>query len=270
MRELRTCPVTGRTVVLNDAWLDPPPPAPPAPGPCPWCAPAERVIEQVGAVSARPHPVPALGVEGSAEVHTAGGRVWREAVGAHEVIAGPHDGPDAPLLALAAARIRDLRGDTRLRGFRLARAERPGAHVAWQLWALPVDVPVDDPARWRDEELALGERVAALDAHAVAVFAWAPRAPFEVWVLPRQGRARFGEDDPAAVADLLARLIPAWAGLLRGAPLRLHVRDGTPWRIEVVPDLGSPDDVGALLGLPFHGAFPEAAARYLRARGGVG
>jgi len=209
-------------------------------------------------------------VEGAAEVHTAGGRLWREAVGAHEILAGAHDGPDGPLLSLAAARMADLRGDRRLRGFRLARDARPTAHVAWQLWALPIDLPVDDTGRWRDEELGVGERVAALGDEAVAIFAWAPRVPFELWVLPRHGRARFEADDPEPVAELLARVLGTWSGLLRGAAVRLQVRDGTPWRIELMPVLASPDDVGPLLGLPFHGTFPEAAARYLRARGGIG
>ena len=35
---------------------------------------------------------------------------------------------------------------------------------------------------------------------AVTILAWAPRVPFETWVLPRSGRASFGDDDPAPSA----------------------------------------------------------------------
>ncbi|MFZ5481453.1 MAG: hypothetical protein ACOZNI_32125 [Myxococcota bacterium] len=268
MRELRTCPVTGRIVLLNDAWVDAPPtPAPPEPGPCALCEPRGPVIMRFAEAIAVPYPTPALGVEGDARPSVAHGAVRRDAVGAHEVLYGAHDAGDGDLLRLLAHRLADLRGDERLRGFGATRRHAPGRHVAWQLFALPFDVAPTTPARWRDAEVEAGERVVDEDVEAVALLAWAPRVPFETWVMPTDGAASFGHGDPAGVAEVLARTVAKLARALRDAPIDLSLADGEPWRIELLPRVGTPRAVEVATGVPIHGTFPEAAAAFLREDG---
>lgn len=264
MRELRTCPVTGRTVLINDAWLDAPPVVPPR-GPCDFCTLHGPIIQRHGAVWATPHPNPALGVEGDARPQVEHGRVWRQAVGAHELLLGAHGGDDLPLLQLARLRIKDLQQDRRLRGFRLLRRHQPDAHAVWQLFALPVDVAPSAPAGWRDQELSLGVRVLARRGGAVAILSWAPRTPFETWILPERGRDGFGQGPLDGVAHLLGPTLTALGRALRGAPVDLVIEDGEPWRVELRPRLESARSVEVATELPLHGTFPEEAARFLRA-----
>lgn len=250
MRQLRTCPVTGRVVLINDAWLDAPPVEAPAAAP----AASAQVVGTRGGCAARPCATPWLGVEGSVEMHRHEGRLWREAVGAHELLLG---GTTAEALALAQDRIADLRGDTRLRGFHLA------WRGAWQLYALPFEPVPGAPEAWRDAERRSGERVIGAVDGAVAILAWAPRVPFETWVLPAWGRGGFEEAEVGPVAALLDRVVERLARALPGAELDRVVVDGAPWRVEVLPRLGRPA-LSEGFDLPAHGTFPEAAAAYLR------
>jgi hypothetical protein len=204
--------------------------------------------------------VPALGIEGNARPLASASGVRREAVGAHELIAGAHDG-EAGLLLFAAERMADLRRDTRLRGFRLLRDARPGAHVVWQLFAIPTDVAPGEAAAWRAAELAAGVRVVARAGGATAIAAFAPRVPFELWVLP-DGDAEFPVASDA-VERLADRLVHALAVGLGGAPVRLVVEFGAPWRIVVRP-VTTPTLPTAAVDLPGHGVFPERAAAELR------
>lgn len=263
MRELRTCPVTGVNVLLNDAWPDRPAAAPPPPASCWACAPTTTAIVRFGDTFAVPHPLPALGVEGEARPRVTPSGVQRDALGAHELLIGAHAGPDAPLLRLAAARIADLRRDTRLRGFALLREADPGAHPVWQLFALPYDVAPTDARAWRVAELAANVRVVASRGAAVAIAAWAPTAPFETWVLAREGAGELPEavED---VATLAGDVLRAQQRLLGGARVHLTVAFGEPWRLVLRPHVDTTAPTAAV-GLPAHGVTPERAARLLRA-----
>lgn len=275
MRELRVCPVEGTAVLLNDAWIDRPAASrAPGGGACRWCAPPRRPIATapglVGpAVYAVPHPTPALGVEGDARVRREGGRVWRDAVGAHEVVYGAHAGDDRACLALVRARIEDLRQDTRLRGFRVSRRAGPGRHAAWQVFALPYELPLSAPARWRDDELADGGRVITHVPGAAAILAWAPRTPLETWVLPDAGRAAFADADPGPVAALVAETLTRLSRALRDPVIDAVILDGEPWRIELRPRATPGRPVEVATGMPVHGAFPERAAEMLRSGQGA-
>jgi hypothetical protein len=262
MRELRTCPVTGVTVLLNDAWPEAPAPARAARGACWACAGPGPVIARAGEVVAVPHPTPALGVEGDVRPRTGGPGVRRDAVGAHELLFGAHAGGDAPLLRLAAARIDDLRGDTRLRGFALLREALPAAHAAWQLFAFPTVVAPTDARAWRDRELAEGTRVVATAPGAAAIAAWAPRRAFETWIVPTDAGEWPVAIEP--VAALAGRVTAAMHRLLGGAPVHLTVAWGDPWRLVLRPEVANAAPTRAL-DLPAVGVFPERAAALLRA-----
>ncbi len=274
MREIRICPVGGGTVILNDRWPDRHLPAPAPPEQCPLCrlSAAGPVIArsggQGGGAVAVPHPEPILGIEGDPAPRTEGGRVRQEGVGAHELIIGAHDegrGGDLAMLRLLRARERDLRGDRRLLGFAAARRWTPGHHTCWQLIALPQEPVLTAPVRWR--ELELEER-----GGAVLQMAWAPRVPFEAWVLPAAGRARWAAEEGQALAGataLLARWLPVFSAALGGAAgtvIDVVRVDGEPWRLELRPQAVDRWLPEAATGWAAHGAFPEEAARFLRAR----
>lgn len=267
MRELRTCPVTGRVVLLNDAWVDRPPPPPPHAEPadaCWFCAASGPAIAWLGAVRALPHPVPALGIEGDVRPATVAGAVRRDAVGAHELVFGGHEESEADLVRLVAARIADLRRDARLRGFSATRRHAPGRHAVWQVMALPWEVPHTSPAAWRDHELHAGHRLVERAGGTATFLAWAPRAPFETWVVPEHGHGSLHAGDPGPVAAAAGRHLARLARALRGPPIDLVLVDGEPWRIEIVPRLAGPTAVEVAAGIPAHGTFPEAAAEHLR------
>ncbi len=275
MRELRTCPVTGRLVLLNDGWIDVPAPRPAEPSrPCWYCDYAGPVIARFAgaarAVIVAPHPVPALGIEGDPRPTVLAGGVRRQAVGAHELVfasgvSGHADVGEGALLAALATRVADLRKDARLRTFGATRRHAPGAHPVWQVFALPTELPPSAPAGWRDAERAHGERILE-DGGATALLAWAPRVPFETWVLPAQGIAHIdhaGAEIVAAVAAAVDRVRARLTVALRDPTFDLVLVDGEPWRIEVLPRLVGPAPVEVATGVPVHGVFPEAAARFL-------
>jgi hypothetical protein len=257
-------------VLLNDAWLDRPAPAPEPPeGTCWYCAASAAPIRRRGNVVAIPHPEPAMGVEGDPRPIVLAGAARRQAVGAHELVFGPHDGETAPLLAMIAERWADLRRDVRLRGFGAVRRQALGRHAAWQVFALPYERTESAPAGWRDAERLHKERVIEDDA-ATTLLAWAPRVPFETWVLPSFGTSRLERSDPAvvdAVGSAVDRALARVSRAVAGSPVDLCVVDGEPWRIELLPRLAGPSAVEAATGVPMHGVLPEAAAEHLRAEG---
>lgn len=261
MRELRTCPVSGVQVLLNDGWVDRPSLAPRSRS-CWYCADRGPLIAGAGPVRVVPHPEPALGVEGDAKLRREP-FLARDAVGAHELVYAGHDGEDTPLLEMVVHRMSDLRQDSRLRGFRATRRHRRGEHVAWQLFALPFDVAPAAPGAWRDEELARGLRVIRRGP-AAAIAAWAPRVPFETWIVP-EGQADFPAGLPAMTVAL-RNILELLDDALDHPPIDVVIEEGFPWRFVLLPQLGVPRPVEVATGLPMHGVFPEEAARFLRRR----
>ncbi len=267
MPELRTCPVTGRTVLLHPGWIDRP--APPADaGACAWCRPGvlqhAQVLAQLNGVRAVAHPVPALSLDGQPVPAASSAPLRRDAFGAHELVVGPHVAREATLLRVLAARVNDLRRDGRLRGFHASRRARKGHHAAWQLFGLPWERAPEPVAAWRTRERADGARTLVERDGAFAAMAWAPRAPFEAWVVPLEGDAPFGAQDPVAVADAVARVAREVSRALRDPPIDLVLVDGAPWRVEIVPRLEAPGALEVAAGVPIHGVLPERAAMHLR------
>ncbi len=291
MAEVRTCPVTGRTVIVRPEWVDVPPTPVRATGACEECRPANAAIRwaegapapsatpppvvgtprRAGAliarqfeVTARAHPVPVLALEGDPAPRTEAGAVRRDAFGIHERIAGPHVAREGLLLDMVAQRIDALRRDARLRSFRAGRRHVAGAHAAWTLYGLPWETAPDVLAPWRARERADGARTLLDGDGAFAAMAWAPRVPFEAWVCPAQGTEPFGRGTVLAVGDAVARVRTLLGRALRDPVIDLVLVEGTPWRIELVPRLANGTLVEAATGLPVHGVLPEAAATFLR------
>ncbi len=244
-RELRTCPVEGRTVLINPA--------------IPAVALQPRSQEpSTSAIGWAPRDPPWVGVEGETTV-TRAPAVYRDALGAHERIQG--DLPAA--LLIAGERMADLRGDLRLRSFKLAGRAHDGVCGGLDLVALPFETPISAPARWRDEEIGR-ERCVDVQDGAVAFLAWAPRTAAETWVMPRLGSAAFAKDNVGPVARLAVDLLGRLHVALPGVDVDVVLVDGEPWRLELRPRFERDAIYTTATDMDAHGSFPEHVAAFLQ------
>ncbi len=299
MREVRVDPTTGRRVLIAPERLRRPGGSPIAGLPdvpaadCPFCpgheASTASTIASRGepwVARAFPNRFPALVVE-------------HDPAGAHEVLveSPDHDvqlwqaGPErcAQALGLARDRMRDLSGDGRfayLAWFRnhgiRAGSSQPHPHA--QLVALPyVPTLVDEVVRrvvpdGMDEVVARARQDQRLvfDGDVLALCPWAPRYPFETWLLPAHPMADFRDCDDATI-DALAtamhhtlgalhrELAPlAYCATLFTRPLRAHDVPGFRWHIRIQPRPEITSGFEASTGDTINGVPPEVAARLLR------
>jgi UDPglucose--hexose-1-phosphate uridylyltransferase len=120
------------------------------------------------------------------------------------------------------------------------------------------------------EEVRRGERIVAIDDHAVLLAPYGSRVPFQLMLAPRVPRMRF-EDDGALAAELLHD------GLCRLArhfgsspPLNMWVRTAPRgaehfcWRIDVAPRLTHLAGLELSTGVNLNIVAPEHAAAVLR------
>ena len=243
-----------------------------------------------------PNMFPALTMDGS------------RAVGTHEVIVESPD-HDASLASLSVAqltmvlaawreRIVSLSRDARLQYIQVFKNHGAfgGAtleHPHSQIIALPfvpdvVRAEIDGARRHfaahgrcvfcdivRDE-LADGRRVVEAHADFVAVAAYAPRFPFETWLLPKRHGSRF-EEATAHDLDGLARLLkavlqridaalgaPPFNLVLHTAPVSEDVAAEYHWHMEILPALTRPGGFEWGTGAFVNPMAPEDAAAALR------
>jgi diadenosine tetraphosphate (Ap4A) HIT family hydrolase len=128
------------------------------------------------------------------------------------------------------------------------------------------------------EESRTRERLVWEDAATVAFAPWGSRSPFEVWIVPREHRADFGQADDAAVratAQALRQVLGGLAASLDGppynlvlhtAPLRERVDATFHWHWEVHPRLREVAGLELGTGLPVNPVSPEAAVEELLER----
>lgn len=229
-------------------------------------------------------------------------------VGAHEVIIEtPHHDQTLSTMPEPAIekvfwawrdRVLDLKRDIRLRYVVIFKNHGAAAgasleHAHSQLIALPI-VPREmteelEGARRHFEhkercvfcdltrqELRDGTRVVSESADFVAISPYAPRFPFETWLLPKRHRARFEEATPgefASVArmlkDILLRmnatlLSPPYNLIVHSAPLQDGAGDFYHWHIEVMPKLTRVAGFEWGTGFYINPTGPEEAAEVLR------
>jgi diadenosine tetraphosphate (Ap4A) HIT family hydrolase len=130
------------------------------------------------------------------------------------------------------------------------------------------------------EESRTRERLVWEDAATVAFAPWGSRSPFEVWIVPREHQADFGQADDAAVratAQALRQVLGGLAASLDGppynlvlhtAPLRERVDATFHWHWEVHPRLREVAGLELGTGLPVNPVSPEAAVEELLERAG--
>lgn len=255
-------------------------------------------------VRAFPNRYPALTVEGRVEGRGEGPFDVASGVGAHEVIVeSPHH--DRPLwtdpehaglaMQLAQARLADLSRDRRmvhLAWFRnhgaLAGASQTHPHS--QVLAgtqVPRDVAemVRRGTEHRDRrgrallddvlahELDRGVRVLSVQDGLAAVCAFAPRFPFETWILPLQGGPRFREAGAAmadAVGRRVAQVVAAMATVLDRPAHNVTLYEaprggerGFRWHLRISPRLVGVGGFEVLGGGTIVHTAPEQAATLL-------
>ena len=259
-----------------------------------------------------PNQFPVLRVEGTLDRQGEGLFDKMNGIGAHEVIietprhdeslASMSDAAVEQVLWACCERVQDLKQDRRFRYIIIFKnhGEAAGSsvrHSHSQIIALPI-VPREvrdevDGARAHYEvkercvfcdvmrqDMADGRRLIAETADMVALAPYAPRFPFETWILPRRHQSHF-EDAPrqeiASLARLLGELLrrmtrvlrhPPYNLLIHSAPLAEPAADFYHWHVEVIPKLTKVAGFEWATGFYVNPTSPEEAAQVLRdARG---
>jgi UDPglucose--hexose-1-phosphate uridylyltransferase len=255
-----------------------------------------------------PNQSPVLRVEGTLDRQGEGLFDKMNGIGAHEVIiesprhldtlASLEPAAVEDVLWAACERVRDLRRDQRFRYIIIFKnhGEAAGASLAHshtQLIALPVV-----PREVRDEvdgakahyaqkercvfcdilrqETGEGKRLITENTDMVAVSPYAPRFPFETWILPRRHQSHF-EDTPrhelASLARMLGDLLrrmnralesPPYNLLIHSAPVSDAACDWYHWHVEIIPKLTKVAGFEWATGFYVNPVAPEEAAQVLR------
>jgi len=251
---------------------------------------------------------PALRIEGELEPQGEGLYDRMTGIGAHEVIIETPDHaatlaslPEeavADVLRAYRERLVDLKKDPRFEYVLIFKnhGEAAGAsleHPHSQLIATPI-VPImvaeelEGAARyftmkkrcvWCDivrQERQGGDRI-ILDAEGfIALAPFAPRFPFESWILPTTHRSAYEDAGPeeirglaAIVREFLGRMNrvlsdPPFNFMLHTAPLREPPLDHYHWHLEIIPKLTKVAGFEWGSGFFINPTPPEDTARYLR------
>ena len=259
-----------------------------------------------------PNQFPVLRVEGTLDRQGEGLFDKMNGIGAHEVIiesprhldmfATLPDAAIEQVLWAARERMQDLRQDRRFRYIIVFKNHGTAAgasldHSHSQLIALPIV-----PREVRDEvegarahfdakercvfcdilrqETKDGHRLISENADVVAVAPYAPRFPFETWLLPRRHESHFENaqrHECASLARLLGDILrrinktlasPPYNLLIHTAPLVTESNDYYHWHVEIIPTLTKVAGFEWATGFYLNPTSPEEAARVLReARG---
>jgi UDPglucose--hexose-1-phosphate uridylyltransferase len=255
-----------------------------------------------------PNKFPALRVEGSLDREGEGLFDRMNGIGAHEVIIETPD--HSKTLAMMSEpeiervlwayreRIHDLKRDVRLRYILIFKNHGASAgatleHTHSQLIALPIV-----PGYMRDEiegarhhfaekercvfcdiirqEVAAGRRVVQENGEVIALSPYAPRFPFETWLLPKGHGARF-EDAPHQQYESLARMIksvltrmdralerPDYNMLIHSLPFSEQAVELYHWHVEIIPKLARTAGFEWGTGFYINPTSPEEATETLK------
>ena len=255
-----------------------------------------------------PNKFPALGIEGSLDREGEGIFDRMNGVGAHEVIIESPDHQSTlatmPVRAiedvLCAYRDRalDLKNDKRFRYALIFKnhGDAAGAsleHSHSQLIALPI-VPkrvreeVDSAKHYfREKERCIfcdvirqeteaGVRVIGENDQFISIAPYAPRFPFEMWLLPKAHSSAYENNQSTVYSSLagmlkdsLARLdaaldYPAYNFMLHTSPVGEEINEHYHWHFEIIPKLTKVAGFEWGTGFYICPTPPEESARFLR------
>jgi UDPglucose--hexose-1-phosphate uridylyltransferase len=255
-----------------------------------------------------PNKFPALQVEGNLDREGEGLFDRMNGIGAHEVIIESPDHaktlttmsePEIERVFWAfRERMVDLKRDLRFRYILLFKNHGAAAgatleHSHSQLIALPI---IPDFVREELEgakrhyaakercvfcdiirqEASAGRRVIHENADVIAISPYAPRFPFETWLLPRSHGARF-EEAPRQQYESLARMLksvlvrmdralesPSYNLIVHSSPFSEDVGAFYHWHVELIPKLTRTAGFEWGTGFYINPTSPEEAAEVLR------
>jgi UDPglucose--hexose-1-phosphate uridylyltransferase len=255
-----------------------------------------------------PNKFPALGIEGTLNRQGEGLYDKMNGIGAHEVIIEtPNHQETMATLPVSQVesvlwayrdRILDLKKDRRFKYMLIFKnyGEAAGAsleHTHSQLIALPV-IPkrvleeVEETRHYYDykerclfcdiirQEISSSVRLVAENEEFVALSPFAPRFPFEMWILPRVHQSAFEESSrrefeqlAALLKDMLGRLEvvldhPAYNYVIHTSPVPETLNDYYHWHIEIMPKLTKLAGFEWGTGFYINPTPPEEAAKFLR------
>jgi UDPglucose--hexose-1-phosphate uridylyltransferase len=255
-----------------------------------------------------PNKFPALGIEGTLNRQGEGLYDKMNGIGAHEVIIETPDHQKTlatlpvkrveDVLWAYRDRILDLKKDRRFKYILLFKnhGEAAGAsleHTHSQLIALPV-VPkrvreeVDSAQEYFNfkercifcdiirQELEDGVRVIAQNSQFIALSPFAPRFPFEMWIVPKTHQSAFEESQKdhfeqlaAMMKDMLSRLdkvldSPAYNYVVHTSPFPDVSNDYYHWHLEIMPKLTKVAGFEWGTGFYINPTPPEESAKFLR------
>lgn len=254
-----------------------------------------------------PNKFPALQIYG--DINKTGEGIFDKmnGVGAHEVIV---ETPDHQLSLATIShkafedvlwayymRLTDLKKDARLKYVLIFKNEGDAAgatleHSHSQLIALPI-VPklvreeVDAARHYYSfkercifcdvitQEMEDGKRVIYENSGYIAVAPFAPRAPFELWVLPKRHESAFYPPNKSfsLLADVLQRVLkqidrildtPSYNFIIHTSPFNEEINEYYHWHIELVPKLTKIAGFEWGSGFYINPTLPEEAAKFLR------
>jgi UDPglucose--hexose-1-phosphate uridylyltransferase len=255
-----------------------------------------------------PNKFPALGIEGSLNRQGEGLYDKMNGIGAHEVII---ETPEHNLTLASMPprrvedvlwayrdRIIDLKKDRRFKYILIFKnhGEAAGAsleHTHSQLIALPV-VPkrvfeeVDGAREHYNfkercifcdiirQEAESGVRMISENQDFVAMAPFAPRFPFEMWIVPKIHQSAFEESQKhefeqlaAMLKDMLTRLdrvldFPAYNYIIHTSPISEPAGDYYHWHLEIMPKLTKVAGFEWGTGFYINPTPPEESAKFLR------
>ncbi len=256
---------------------------------------------------AMPNKFPALLKEG--ELNKKGEGIFDKmnGVGAHEVIVETPDHDQTlstmPLSAFEDtlwayhSRLTALKSDPRFKYILIFKNEGEAAgasleHSHTQLIALPI-VPrtvkgelqgakkhyeMRDRCLFCDiihQELADGRRIVLENDDYIALAPYAPRAPFETWILPKEHRSFFSprNDSFSGLADLFQKVLkqidaileaPPYNFMFHTSPFNEEENDYYHWHIEIMPKLTKIAGFEWGSGFYINPTPPEEAAKFMR------
>lgn len=255
-----------------------------------------------------PNKFPALQIEGNLDKSGEGLFDKMNGIGAHEVIIETPEHhtslANLPLKKIEDIfwayrdRIMDLTKDQRFKYILIFKNEGEVAgatleHGHSQLIALPI-VPrqVSDEINGAGhyfefkercifcdiirQEQDSGRRLIAENNHFVALAPFAPRFPFETWILPKRHNASF-EHSQAADFENLAKImklsllkidkvlnIPPYNFMIHTCPIKNHIEEFFHWHIEIIPKLTRIAGFEWGSGFYINPTTPEEASSFLR------
>jgi len=255
-----------------------------------------------------PNKFPALQVEGDLDRQGLGLYDRMNAIGAHEVIIETPNHTDSladmptkrieDVLWAYRDRMLDLKKDIRFRYILIFKNHGGPAgatleHSHSQLIALPI-IPTSvqeelDGCRIHyiqkerciycdilRQDLSDGGRIVAENSEFLCVTPYAPRFPFEMWILPKRHAAYFEESQKLqfeSLAPILSETLrrmdrvlakPSYNFILHSSPLHEKAGDFYHWHIEIIPKLTQVAGFEWGTGFYINPVAPEESAKFLR------